>query len=786
MTAYLARIELRRGWRGMLAVALLIAIVVGVVIASIAGARRSRTAFDRYLEAIRSIDIAAFGDPAGLDALEGLPMVEEAVPMDLPAIMPRGGGPNDFFPMVVAADDRVPYELMRYPLLEGRRPGRDAPLEVALGQRTADRLGVGVGDVVPVDGFSQEAFDDGGEPDRPAMELDVVGIVRDPGDIGARRTDITITFLSPAFRDAHDPGEIGSLGPPGSLITLASGYDVEDLSAAVGDLGVELEPTVSKRAMQDQTNPTMRSIATALLVFALIAGVAGAAAVMQSVARLQAVAASDDRALAAVGITRGSRWARLAVPGLVSGVIGCAGGLAIALGASRWFPVGLARRAEVDRGLHADGTVFAIGGLLSLLAVGVIVGVAAALRVLRPISIAPRARLTMWGRAVSGASAPAPIITGLSFATGTAGQPARAGIGGTLLGVLGVVAALVFAASVSRLEDTPELYGWGWDAVIEGADLADLGDTPIDAEAILGDDDLAAAGNVLTQLGVTLDGTPQFATSVTDVKSHLPPVMVRGREPVASGEIAVGGDTLKQIGAQIGDEVELSVGERSTPVEITGVVALPVPEDGGSSAAGVLVAEPTARALDFPARCEEGDSCSRSVGVVMRDGVDPEVIAERYADPELGTDVQLPIPPGEIDRLAAVQDLPRFLAVFLAVLAAAAISFATATTVARRRADLAVLRAIGMTRRQVRLVVTTLVVSLTLIGALLGTGAGIVVGRLVWRAVVGSVSLPFSPAMPVAMMLLVPLAAIAMGEVVASASRTRAGRIPAAIALRAE
>ena len=57
------------------------------------------------------------------------------------------------------------------------------------------------------------------------------------------------------------------------------------------------------------------------------------------------------------------------------------------------------------------------------------------------------------------------------------------------------------------------------------------------------------------------------------------------------------------------------------------------------------------------------------------------------------------------------------MAIFIAALAAAAISFATATTVRQRRRDLAVLRVLGMTGRHVRSVVVVLVLALTGFGA---------------------------------------------------------------------
>ena len=51
---YLARIELRRQWRVLLLLAVLTATVVALSVASLAGAGRAETAFDRYLEVVRS------------------------------------------------------------------------------------------------------------------------------------------------------------------------------------------------------------------------------------------------------------------------------------------------------------------------------------------------------------------------------------------------------------------------------------------------------------------------------------------------------------------------------------------------------------------------------------------------------------------------------------------------------------------------------------------------------------------------------------------------------------
>ncbi len=63
---------------------------------------------------------------------------------------------------------------------------------------------------------------------------------------------------------------------------------------------------------------------------------------------------------------------------------------------------------------------------------------------------------------------------------------------------------------------------------------------------------------------------------------------------------------------------------------------------------------------------------------------------------------------------------------------------------------------------------------------------GLLVAVVVERAVMGSVSLPFSPSLPVAAVVLVPIAVVVLAQLVASSSRRAAGRTPAAAVLRTE
>ncbi|MFL6206354.1 MAG: ABC transporter permease [Acidimicrobiales bacterium] len=796
IAAYLVRIELRRLRWSLVVLALVVAAVVGVVLASLAGATRAETAFDRYLAAYRSPDAAAFvpaDDPAEvharLQALADVDAVEQAVDFRLVGAFPASDT-EAFYPFVVSEGGVVPFERMRAPVVEGRYPGREEPFEVALSERTARRLHVAVGDPLPLVTFSPdalEAFAQGEqvEPDGPPVSLDVVGIVRDPGDIGARESDITLTFLTPAFLEAVPPDEVGSVSD-GAFVMVAPGHDLAEVTAALRGTDIELDTSFSANASDHQITPTLDAIATSTRVFALVAALAGLIAVGQAIGRLQMAASTDDRTLASLGASRRARWRRLFGPVAIATTAGAALGTLVAVVLSAFFPIGVAREADPDLGLHVDASLLAVGLLVSTL---VLAGLTAGLATWRVRHAHGGGEITVsrWGRAIADLGAPPSAVTGLSLASGTPGRPGRIAVAGTLLSVLGVLAALVFSASVDRLAGDPALYGWGWDAVVEGADLTDLGEDAARSigPALARDPDVEGATALFDQMPLTLGGAPFFATAVDEADATIRPVVVRGATPMARDEIAVGRDVLDEIDADVGDEVPMVFAGQERTARIAGVVVLPVNADGGTSALGVFLSPATDRA-ELDRACESSDSCTRTIAVALRDGADIEAFAARYQDDEQEVDVALPIPPGEIDRLTAVEDLPRYLAVFLAALAAVAISFATTTTIRQRRRDLAVLRVLGMTGRHVRSVVVVLVFALTAAGAVLGGVLGLVVGRQIWRAVATSVSLPFAPSIPPLAVILVPLGAVLFAQVVASTSRRAAGRIPAALVLRAE
>lgn len=792
VTGYLARIELRRQARTMLLLTLLVAVVAGTVLTAVAGARRTRTAPDRYFAQYGATELYVGGDLELFDQLREVEGVEAVSTFELVAAMPVVAHPDEFFPLVAPRDDLLGQAIMRGPIVEGRAPDPRAPLEVAVGERTARRLDVSVGSPLELATFTpsgaEAIFTETGsaEPDGPPVTLHVVGIERQPGDLGGRETDVPFTILTPAFAAAHD-GVIGDIGL-GALVDVAGGHSVADVTAAFRALGVEdIDSTLSADHLRGMIDPVMTSLATALATFAAVLAVAGVVAFAQVAGRSTAGAAADDGALAALGCPERDRFLRMVAAPAVAVVLGSGVGALASVLASPLHPIGLARRVDPDLGFQVDGLVV-LAGTTGIVVVGlaIVAGVAGLALRRAGTGVGPTAP----GRAAVAAAdlgAPVPVVAGLGFAavrrSGSAGA-VRAAMTGTVVGVMGVLAALVVGASMDRLLSTPSLYGWGWDVVVAGADRFHLDDDEL-GERLAAAPGVAGADEMIFNLAVDVDGQPVFAVVHEPRGNGISPVVVRGRGPATATEIALGGDTAWSLGVGIGDQVRVNL-RQAADATVVGVVALPVTSDGGTSASGAVVTQAGADALGFSGSCSSDATCYRGWVVRFADGADPADLARHASLDQAGAAVYFPTPPGEVEQLQSVEHLPWVLAGFLALLAVVALLHAAAATVRRRRRDLAILRTLGCTARQLRAIVSVQVVALTSGGAVLGALLGVVGGRQVWQLVVDRMSLPFAAEVPLLAVVLVPVATIVLAQLAATRTRRAAATVRPAEALRAE
>ena len=178
--------------------------------------------------------------------------------------------------------------------------------------------------------------------------------------------------------------------------------------------------------------------------------------------------------------------------------------------------------------------------------------------------------------------------------------------------------------------------------------------------------------------------------------------------------------------------------------------------------------------------------------VALRPGADVEAVAHRLTAKAAAIKggqafTFMPAPP--LEQVQAVRDvaaLPLALSAFLAVLAIGAVGHALSIAVRRRRHELAVLRALGLTRRQSRLVIVTQATLLAVIGLAFGIPLGIALGRTLWRAAADMTPLAYQPPVALwALALIGPLALVAANLLAAWPAR-RAARLRTARILRAE
>ena len=147
----LAGHELRARWLGWVVLALLVGLAGGVVLTAAAGARRTDSAYPRFLAVSRASDVligpAGHGTRGYDDALAGLPGVAAIAPMVVLQAQPVGpGGKPDMAATVSAPmDGRFGHTLEIPKMLAGRPPDPDRADEVMIDQVAAQDLHAWVG-----------------------------------------------------------------------------------------------------------------------------------------------------------------------------------------------------------------------------------------------------------------------------------------------------------------------------------------------------------------------------------------------------------------------------------------------------------------------------------------------------------------------------------------------------------------------------------------------------------------------------------------------------------------
>jgi hypothetical protein len=268
----------------------------------------------------------------------------------------------------------------------------------------------------------------------------------------------------------------------------------------------------------------------------------------------------------------------------------------------------------------------------------------------------------------------------------------------------------------------------------------------------------------------------------------VPVVLTGGRMPAAADEIVLAPTTASEMHAATGSVVRLAGAGGPRALTVTGIGFVPQGPHNNYDEGAWL----TRAGYNRLFRGAHYAFKFHLAVVSVRPGADVQALAIRLNKTEAAIKggKAFPFsPPPPLSQVQAVRDvaaLPLALSAFLAMLAVGAVGHALSIAVRRRRHELAVLRALGLTRWQSRLVIGTQATLLALIGLAFGIPLGIALGRILWHAAANITPLAYNPPWAeLALLLIAPVALLAANLLAAWPAR-RAARLRTAHILRTE
>jgi hypothetical protein len=747
-----ARSELRRRWRALLGLAVLVAFVGAVSLSGFAGARRTASALDRFRDATDARDARVVGPDdetthAMAEELADEPWVATVGEFVDFAVNTHG---TTVLSVYSGTDEVFSNEVDRPIVLEGRMPAADEPDEVAADEVTVEALGVGVGDTISVNTYDPEDFGCLVQGDcafqgipGPAIELEVVGVMRDVDAFATTEDPTPSVTASAAFTEAYRD-QVGAIRSE-ALVRLEDEGDLDRLQAFMDERPESGTLVTPQDDYAAGAGDAVDVLGTSLLVFAIVSGLAGLFAIFQAVNRQVDAAATATPFLPALGMTRWG-WARAsALPTIVAVFLGTMVAPLGAALASGIFPIGFAERIEPDPGLRLDPLVLVGGGVIS----AVVIAGWAVLSGRRRCSAGYRGKT--WVPTLSWAGLTPAAGARLAFGRGRtrAAGPMRSAMVGIAIGTIGVIGSAFVLTSLHRLIDEPERWGFPWDGVGTSGDPAAVAD----AVDTLSDQDGVAAVANLSEGFVQIGAEEISAYAFDPEDGDIQPTVRRGRRPEASDEIAIGEIDLSRVGADIGDRVSIVTTHEdgSLDYEVVGVTVQPTFNDTQPARGAVLTPdglEPVNQAI-----------ASQVILLEYEDGAADEVEDALLAD---GIGVLGPITPTQLSNLDGATIVIQALIGFFAALALVGLVQALALSGRRQAGTIAIWRALGFVPRMVRWSVLWQSALVTGVAVVVGVPLGLYAGRVAWRLTIqnlGVVDDPTWPIVPAALALPVALLA---------------------------
>jgi predicted lysophospholipase L1 biosynthesis ABC-type transport system permease subunit len=136
--------------------------------------------------------------------------------------------------------------------------------------------------------------------------------------------------------------------------------------------------------------------------------------------------------------------------------------------------------------------------------------------------------------------------------------------------------------------------------------------------------------------------------------------------------------------------------------------------------------------------------------------------------------------------LASIAGVPVALSGLLALIAAGTLAHMLISSTRRRRRDLAILKTLGFTRRQVRHAIAWQATTVVAIALLIGLPAGVAGGRWAWRVFAAQLGVLPEPAVPLAAIVIAIPGALVLANLIAAVPGQAAARTQPGAVLRAE
>jgi hypothetical protein len=823
---YRSRATFARRMGGLVALVLLIGLTGGMALGSIAAARRTQSSFPRFLASTdpsdMTVSVIGFGAnvPVLTTTIGHLAGVKRVAAIDSPNLVPvttsGAPGPGAQAKVLWAGSiDGGLFRQDRVTVVNGRMADPKQADEAVMTASAASQLGAHVGQVIRLGLFTNSSS----ATARLLLHVKLVGIVVLNNQVVQDAVDATFGFalLTPALiREA-------AMAAPSAVSPVS--YDLQLVHSGRDVLMVEQElvrliprgasyqfhataPVVAQ--VEDAVKPESIALGAFGAIAALVTLVIGA----QAVSRQLRTGDEDRQVLRALGAGPAVTIADGLIGVLAAVVAGSLLAVVVAVALSPLAPLGPVRPVYPASGIAFDWTVLGLG-LAGLVVVLSAVAFAIAYRQ-APHRVARRLRQTpprgsRAARAAANSGFPAPAVTGMRFAfepgVGRAAVPVRSALSGTVLAVAMVVATLTFASGLRTLVSHPPLFGWNWNYA-----LYPSGSVPPQARTLLEHDPNVSAWTGVDYTVADIDNQT-VPILVESPRPTVSPPILSGHGLAANDQIVIGAATLARLHKHIGDTVVFSYGSPGNPISVAptrlriiGTATFPAVgyssliADHTSMGTGALVStgimprgaqrnsDPTLNGPDLVfVRLNPGINAAKGHADMQRivDAADKALAADPKAAGNNLTILGVQRP-AQIVNYRSVGAAPILLAAGLATGAVFALGLTLTASVRRRRRDLALLKTLGFTRRQLAATIATQASAAALIGTIVGVPIGILTGRWLWTLFAHEIFAVPKPTVPALSIVIVAFGALVLANLVAAIPGLRAARTRTAVLLHGE